>query len=218
MLRKLSEQDYYQILEVDYRATAEEIRSAYLDARDIYSPDSLVSTSILSTSERRKIFRHITEAYNTLIAEESRRQYDRLLAERAPALKDVLSTEPKTRRSGTNGSTSARQADYPRLVRGSASSDKITLHPDVELGSKEEATGSFLRKARESLGLDLRAIAEETKIGISMLRYIEQERIDSLPAPVYLRNFVSQVARCLGLDEEKVTRTYLARIRRLQSG
>jgi cytoskeletal protein RodZ len=50
-----------------------------------------------------------------------------------------------------------------------------------------------------------------------MLEYIETERLDRLPAPVYLRNFTLQIARCLGLDEEKVSRTYLARIRRLQS-
>jgi cytoskeletal protein RodZ len=50
-----------------------------------------------------------------------------------------------------------------------------------------------------------------------MLEYIESERVDRLPAPVYLRNFALQIARCLGLDEEKVARTYLARIRRLQT-
>jgi hypothetical protein len=31
---------------------------------------------------------------------------------------------------------------------------------------------------------------------------------------VYLRNFTRQVARCLGLDEERVSRSYLDRIRR----
>jgi cytoskeletal protein RodZ len=87
----------------------------------------------------------------------------------------------------------------------------------MQLGMTEEATGEFLRRAREALGLDLSAISEETKIGGSMLEYIEMERLDRLPAPIYLKNFTLQIARCLGLDEEKVARTYLARIRRLQS-
>jgi hypothetical protein len=87
----------------------------------------------------------------------------------------------------------------------------------LQLGLTEEATGEFLRRAREALGLDLNTISNETKIGCSMLEYIETERLERLPAPVYLRNFTLQIARCLGLDEEKVSRTYLARIRRLQS-
>jgi hypothetical protein len=87
----------------------------------------------------------------------------------------------------------------------------------LQLGLTEEATGEFLRHAREALGLDLSTISEETKIGCSMLEYIEAERLDRLPAPVYLKNFTLQIARCLGLDEEKVARTYLSRIRRLQT-
>jgi hypothetical protein len=87
----------------------------------------------------------------------------------------------------------------------------------LQLGLTEEATGEFLRQAREALGLDLATISQETKIGCSMLEYIETERLERLPAPVYLKNFTLQIARCLGLDEEKVARTYLARIRRLQT-
>jgi cytoskeletal protein RodZ len=87
----------------------------------------------------------------------------------------------------------------------------------LQLGLAEEASGDFLRRAREAVGLDLSTISDQTKIGCSMLEYIETERLDRLPAPVYLRNFTLQIARCLGLDEEKVSRSYLARIRRLQS-
>jgi hypothetical protein len=87
----------------------------------------------------------------------------------------------------------------------------------LQLGLTEEASGEFLRRAREALGLDLSTISEVTKIGCSMLEYIEAERLDRLPAPIYLKNFTQQIARCLGLEEEKVARTYLARIRRLQS-
>jgi cytoskeletal protein RodZ len=78
-------------------------------------------------------------------------------------------------------------------------------------------TGEFLRKAREAMGLELSTISEETKIGRSILEYIEDERVDRLPASVYLRNFTRQVARCLGLDEERVSTSYLDRIRRFSN-
>ncbi len=69
MLRRLSEQDHYQVLEVSYDASSDEIQSAFETARDIYSHEALVSSSILSDRERRRTFHQISEAYQTLIAE-----------------------------------------------------------------------------------------------------------------------------------------------------
>ncbi len=83
----------------------------------------------------------------------------------------------------------------------------------IQLKPSEQVSGEFLRKAREAMGLELSTISEETKIGRSVLESIESERIDRLPAPVYLRNFTRQMARCLGLDEERVSSSYMDRIR-----
>jgi curved DNA-binding protein CbpA len=232
MFRRLSEQDYYQVLEVEYDASPEEIQSAYEDAREIYSHEALVSVSILTEPERRKTYERIAEAYQTLIAEESRRLYDESLGIpcRSPARARLtverretpliltsplnpLDTEALAEAEGTlPESVAAPPAPEPR----SPLSDEPRKSP-LQLGITEEATGEFLRRAREALGLDLSAISEETKIGCSMLEYIESERLDRLPAPIYLKNFTLQMARCLGLEGEKVARTYLARIRRLQS-
>ncbi len=229
MFRRLSEQDFYQVLEVGYDASPEEIQSAYEDAREIYSREALVSVSILSEQERRRIYERIAEAYQTLIAEESRRLYDESLGipgrrasrYRVPAERletplilssplDPMDTEALSEAEGT----------LPASAPTAPSPEKLALEKrrnPLQLGLTEEATGEFLCRARAALGLDLATISAETKIGCSMLEYIEAERLDRLPAPVYLKNFTLQIARCLGLDEEKVARTYLARIRRLQS-
>lgn len=229
MLKKLADQDYYQVLEVDYRATPQQIKEAYERAKELYGADSLVSISILSEEERSRILHRIREAYNTLIAEESRRLYDERLLESSPRLRERLEgASPPKEEPGPSPEHRAEPVEpaagksrpapvrpYPRLV-ATEESAPATRSP-LQLGIKDVATGEFLRRARESAGLDLRSISEETKIGVTMLSYIEDERVERLPAPVYLRNFVCQYARCLGLDEEKVARTYLARIRRLQS-
>ena len=209
--------DYYQILEIDYSATPEEIQTAYENAREIYSSDSLVSGSILSPEERRQILCRIKEAYNTLIAEESRRLYDESLFGTGKADQPAAGTGQPPLESPAVSGASVSERDYPRLVKGSQSKDEPLRRSAIVLGFKEEASGDFLRRARESAGLDLRGIAEETKIGVTMLSYIEQERLERLPAPVYLKSFVAQYAQCLGLDAEKVARTYLARVRRLES-
>lgn len=217
MLRRLSEQDYYQVLDVPYDASPEQIQGAYEEARDIYSHDALVTGSILSEQERRRAFERVAEAYQTLIAEESRRLYDESIGVARPKRPPKVLAEP-----------APAAAEAGEAVAGGDDSEEaverrpVARRPEprvcpLQLGLTEEATGEFLRRAREALGLDLATISEETKIGRSVLEYIESERVDRLPAPVYLRNFTLQVAHCLGLDEEKVSRTYLARVRRLQS-
>ncbi len=234
MFRRLSEQDFYQVLEVGYDASPEEIQSAYEDAREIYSHEALVSVSILSEPERRRTYERIAEAYQTLIAEESRRLYDESLGipRKSPSRSRVVGERheiPLVLSSPLNplDTESLMEAlDETEETRPSSAPppapppEKPVTEPrrsPLQLGLTEEATGEFLRLAREALGLDLTTISEETKIGCSMLEYIETERVDRLPAPVYLKNFTLQIARCLGLDEEKVARTYLSRIRRLQT-
>jgi hypothetical protein len=229
MFRRLSEQDYYQVLEVSYDASPEEIQSAYEDAREIYSREALVSVSVLSEQERRRTFERIAEAYQTLIAEESRRLYDESLGiPRRQAPRSRVAFERKETPLVLSSPLSPLETEVLDELAPEAPSSAPSLPPPerpaleprrspVQLGLTEEATGEFLRRARESLGVDLATISAETKIGCSMLEYIETERLDRLPAPVYLRNFTLQIARFLGLDEEKVARTYLARIRRLQS-
>ncbi len=76
-----------------------------------------------------------------------------------------------------------------------------------------EISGPGLRRLREARGLTLRHIANVTKIGIRFLEYIEEDRHAFLPAPVYLRGFLSEYARLLGLDPRQVTTGYLARMK-----
>jgi hypothetical protein len=52
MFRRLNERDYYQVLELAYDASCDDIQTAYEEAREIYSHDALVSGSILSPPER----------------------------------------------------------------------------------------------------------------------------------------------------------------------
>lgn len=222
MFRRLTEQDFYEVLEVGYSASPEEIQTAYECAREIYSGESLVSSSILSKDERRHILRRVTEAYQTLIAEDSRRLYDEsLFGEEQPPEEDSNASSSSTVDGANEAETPSDESrSFPRLVKG-AQPDTVLDQPlrrsQVQLGFKEEASGDFLRRARESAGQDLRSIAEETKIGVTMLGYIEEERLERLPAAVYLKSFVAQYAHCLGLDSERVVRTYLARIKRLSA-
>jgi flagellar biosynthesis protein FlhG len=82
-----------------------------------------------------------------------------------------------------------------------------------EINAETEFTGRLLAKVREALGVELHEIARETKISINHLTAIENETFDELPALVYTRGFVQQLAKVLKLDPTQVTKTYLRRLR-----
>jgi len=78
----------------------------------------------------------------------------------------------------------------------------------IQIG--EPITGAALRRVREQRGIALEKIAEKSKIGLRYLQYIELDRYDELPARVYLRGFLLEYARALGLEPNRVADSYLA--------
>jgi cytoskeletal protein RodZ len=64
--------------------------------------------------------------------------------------------------------------------------------------------GESLRREREVRGVSLQEIAAATKIGTRMLQAIEEDRLDQLPQGLFVRGFVREYARFLGLDEQKI--------------
>ncbi len=73
-------------------------------------------------------------------------------------------------------------------------------------------TGADLRKIREARGISLRHVATMTKIGLRFLEYIEEDRFDFLPPPVYLRGFLQEYARLVGIDQRRAAEAYMGRL------
>ena len=62
------------------------------------------------------------------------------------------------------------------------------------------AIGPTLRSARESRGLSIELVAQETRISPRFLEALEDERFEALPAPVYVRGFLRSYANYLHVD------------------
>ena len=73
-------------------------------------------------------------------------------------------------------------------------------------------TGADLRKIREARGMSLRHIAAVTKIGLRFLEYVEEDRFALLPAAVYLRGFLLEYARLVGIDPRRTADAYMSRL------
>ena len=108
------------------------------------------------------------------------------------------------------GTADSVNAATPRLL-----AERAVLRQELsrEINAETEFTGRLLAKVRESMGVELLDIARETKISVAHLAAIEAEAFADLPALVYTRGFVQQLAKFLKLDPAQVTKTYLRRLR-----
>ncbi len=62
--------------------------------------------------------------------------------------------------------------------------------------------GSYLKSGRERAGVGLDAVSLATKIPIRKLEALEEERLESLPAMVFVKGFVQAYCREVNLDPQ----------------
>lgn len=210
-VRPPAEATHYEVLESDPAATFEEIRRAYRHVRDIYGPESLVIGGLYGRERLAALHLRIEEAYDTLMDAERRKAYDQFL------FPDGL---PQRRRPSTPAIgmpavpaavAAALAAESPAEEAAASPVPAVQLPPEPEVGPDTEFTGPLLRQIREARGIELAVVSQRTKIGAGHLRAIEDERFDLMPAPVYVRGFLVEIAKTLRLDVPRVIQTYLER-------
>lgn len=69
--------------------------------------------------------------------------------------------------------------------------------------------GQYLKSKRHEAGFDLEYISSDTKIGMDILKAIEDEDHSRLPEPVFVKGFIRAFSRIVGADENKAVQTYL---------
>ena len=77
-----------------------------------------------------------------------------------------------------------------------------------------EVNGQTIRRIREARRLSIEELAEATKIRHPYLQAIEEQDLEALPSRVYLRGFLTQIARVLRVDKVRLADDYLAFIAR----
>ncbi len=182
----------YEALGLNRSANDEDVRRGYKRAREMYASGGLAVSSMLGDAALTVERTRLDEAYDTLLDPLRRRAYDlSTFAEEAPKLAAVAPAKP---------AAAAEQA-------------LLQLELTREIGPETEFSGPLLRKVRESRGVEIADISARTKIGASHIVAIEEEDWAALPAPVYVRGFVVELAKFLRLDPPQVQRTYLRRMR-----
>ena len=218
MLKKIEDLNYYELLEVDPRATSQEIHKAYERTRRIYDPNSIALYSLFSQEETENIHQRIEEAYRTLTYEENRRKYDaslreqRGLPEAEPVIQQYRSwpaqQQPVRHMPRQEGPRISPPERAPQVI-APAPFMPDTLQPVPP--SISEFSGPALKALREQRNLSIRNVADITKVGSRYLEQIEAENFQKLPARPYLRGFLTLYAKALGYEPGRIVNDYLKR-------
>lgn len=224
MLKKIEDLNFYELLEVDPRASAQDIHRAYERSRRIYDPNSIALYSLFSQEETEKIHQRIEDAYRTLMYEENRRKYDALLRDRRE-IPEPEQIAPKYMPRFVPPQPAHLRQDEPRRAPAeplpaapvpAEPAPAQTLPPALEALKPAPAyitefSGSSLKVLREQRNLTIRALADITKIGSRYLEYIEEENYKKLPARPYLRGFLALYAKALGFEPNRIVTDYFKR-------
>jgi cytoskeletal protein RodZ len=72
----------------------------------------------------------------------------------------------------------------------------------------DERLGEFIRRARETAGIDREQFAHEVRFGTEILDNLENGNYDKLPVRAYVRGYLNTVSSRLNLDRNKLMALY----------
>jgi curved DNA-binding protein CbpA len=230
----LFEQNHYEVLEIPANSDARQVERAYQIALATYRPDSAATYSVFSDEDNQTILGRIEEAYGVLSDASQRAEYDRQLSEAkqlaraldsgvaeqpgvTPPLRRTLlpparsSVAPSERRP-LEISFASEPEEFAMLIDSASPAPSSDAEESLADGLEPDDgifDGAALRRIRMSMGTELSEISQRTKISAEHLHNIEEDRFEALPAPVYVRGFVREIARCLRLDPNQVASSYI---------
>ncbi len=207
-------QNWYEVLEVAHDASHLEIQKAYMRAKDTYSPDSSALYTMFTEQEARDLMKMIEEAYSVLGNVSRREEYDRSLKglhTSSPQSFKEKAIQPKVSApSATSSSSDKSDIQVPKgFARTKHSAYEVNLEIEEEIKNQTSFDGDFLKKVRQYKNLTLDHVSMETRISRTYISAIEENKYASLPAAVFVRGFIVQVAKALGLPDQKAANSYM---------
>lgn len=211
-MKRLTDQNYYQLLEISPKASFEEVRSAYNQAVSIYSIDSGATYSLFTQKEREQILSRFVDAYKTLTNSQLRREYDHSLVEKGEltaqeidfsSLEDSDTTKDKL-----------REVSVDSLIQKVEETENETQAPGGNLDLLEDLTsitGKSIKMIRMAREISLEQIYRKTNIPKKTLEDIEEEHFEELPAIVYLKGFLRTYAKILNVNQGQMADGYVRR-------
>ncbi len=197
---QLPKHNYYEVLELPTNAAQHEVTTAYERAKRTYSGENPAIYTVFTDSEARELLALIEEAYSILGNKTLRSIYDQRLLSNAYTLEDL----------SYNSILGASKQYFPEPK---PEQKKPQYQKDAnfekEIQERETWDGAFLKRVREYKSLSIERISEKTKINSYYIQAIEKMESQNLPATVFVRGYIVQIAKELGLDTKRVADSYM---------
>lgn len=192
--------NFYQILDVSPYASQQEILKAFERSKLTYSADNPAIYTMFSPDEARDLLKLVEEAYEILGNKSFRTLYDEKLGQggdfssvSAAAIKEA-----------------ALKPQLPETSKPVETKYQRNESYEKELKEMVHFDGAILAQVREYRKLSLEQLSEITKISAFYIDAVEKMNSKGLPAVVFVRGYVQQIAKTLGLEEKKVCESYMA--------
>jgi flagellar biosynthesis protein FlhG len=179
-MKRLEDLNYYELLNIEEKATEKEIKDAYMSSILQYHSDSIASYGLLSDKEKILMLKRVEEAYRTLIDASRKKHYDNNIL-KLDESKESDTTEPQAK----TQTTEKEKEDKEVIING-----------------------KILKNIRELKGITLSDISKKTKIGLNYLEAIEEDNYKLFPAEIFLRGFLKSYVKCLGLEPKEILKNH----------
>jgi curved DNA-binding protein CbpA len=191
---------YYELLEVRPGSPQHEVTKAYERAKLTYSSDNPALYTVFSSEEARELLKLIEEAYLILGNTIFRNRYDEILKDpqiRIEELKFQDIVGPIV-----SSGVDKQKAHFRPTFKVDVATEEYIRH-------EENCDGAYLKRVREYKNIALDKMSEITRINLNYLVALEKNSWADLPAQVFVRGFVVQISRLLGLDEKKTADSFM---------
>jgi len=191
---------YYDLLEVRQGSPQHEVTKAYERAKQTYSSDNPALYTVFSEVEARELLKLIEEAYLVLGNTIFRSRYDEILKDPEIQIQDLkfqdivgpLLSAGVDKQKAHFRPTYQKDSDMEEVIQG-----------------EEICDGLFLKKVREYKKITIAKMSEISRINSHYIVALEKNLWSDLPAMVFVRGFVVQIARILELDEKKTIESFM---------
>lgn len=211
--------NYYEILEVDPKATSQEIYQAYARIKKTYSlrnPDIFKSFTF---DELQELLVVVEEAFATVGNKDTRDIYDQQYAKIYPdfqmpnmdfvAPEKVEKTEKKIEKLDESPATVPSDLIPAGFSKTSLSTYKVDDTLESLIAHQEFFDGTFLGKIRRYKNVNLEDLSKNTCISMKYLYALEDNNYNALPAAVFTRGYVNQYCKILNLDADRVIPSFM---------
>jgi curved DNA-binding protein CbpA len=211
-MKRITEQNYYQLLDISPQASFQEVRSAYDHAMSIYSADSISTYSLFSQKERKFILSLLVDAYKILTNSQLRAEYNQSLIERGELSPEEIGLSPLEESDTASGTLKEVKVESLLQKEDRAESASQHLGTNLDLFKIDTTvTGKSIQAVRLAMEISIEEINRKTNIPKKTLENIEEERFEELPALVYLKGFLKAYAEILNVDESQMVDGYVKR-------